>query len=81
MNTISRPGRSGASRTSSTTNRAAPSDGGQPGVLVVRVSRPLSVGVDVALPAGEVAVVRGDYRTLPRARRERPLVLVRLAVP
>jgi len=31
----------------------------------------------VALPAGEVAVVRGDHRTLVRPRRE----LVRLTVP
>jgi len=35
----------------------------------------------VALPAGEVAVVRGDHRTLFRPRRERPLILVRFTVP
>ena len=35
----------------------------------------------MALPAGEVAVVRGDHRTLVRPRRERPLILVRLTVP
>jgi hypothetical protein len=43
--------------------------------------RDQSAGVDVALPAGEVAVVRRDYRPLVRPRRERSLVLVRLTVP
>ena len=35
----------------------------------------------MALPAGEVAVVRRDHRTLVRPRRERPLMLVRRTVP
>jgi len=35
----------------------------------------------VALPAGEVAVVRGDHWILVRPRRERSLMLVRITVP